>query len=125
MITGFLRNAWYAAAWSSEVTEKPISRKLLGQSALLMRLSDSPVGGLGNRGQHRFAPLDRGKVVGDTIQCGYHGLRFDRTGACVHAPGQPAPQARVPAYLTVERDRLIWLWAGEPAQADASKIPDL
>ena len=30
-----------------------------------------------------------GKLVGgDVLQCHYHGLRFDRTGACVRVPGQ-------------------------------------
>ncbi len=33
-----------------------------------------------------FVPLSTGKRIGDTIQCGYHGLGFDGTGSCVDAP---------------------------------------
>ena len=28
-----------------------------------------------------------GKVVEEGLQCGYHGLIFDRSGACVRVPG--------------------------------------
>ena len=120
-----LKNAWYVAAWSAELQDKPLSRTLLGHSVLLMRLSDGSVAAIGNRCPHRFAPLDRGILVNDTIQCGYHGLRFDRTGACVHAPGQGIPRARVPSYTVVERHHLIWLWGGDPVRADVNLVPDL
>jgi len=127
MNTAFLRNAWYVAAWSKEVQERPMSRTLLGQSVLLMRLSDGSVAALGNRCPHRFAPLDHGKQIGDTIQCGYHGLRFDRTGVCIQAPGcdRPPRNARVPTYAVAERHRIIWIWGGDAANADLSLIPDL
>ena len=29
-----------------------------------------------------------GKLVGDILQCHYHGLRYDPTGPCVRVPGQ-------------------------------------
>jgi len=127
MTSAFMRNAWYVAAWSSELKDQPFSRTLLGQSVLLMRLSDGSVAAVGNRCPHRFAPLDQGTLVDDTIQCRYHGLRFDRTGACVHQPGSDTPpkNARVPTYAVVERHHLIWFWGGDPASADASLIPDL
>lgn len=127
MNAAFLRNAWYVAAWSSELKDQPFSRTLLGQSVLLMRLSDGSVAAMGNRCPHRFAPLDRGTIVDDTIQCAYHGLRFDRSGKCVHQPdgNTPPKNARVPTYAVVERHHLIWLWGGDPVSADATLIPDL
>jgi hypothetical protein len=33
----FLRNAWYIAAWSEDVTGKPLARMLLGESIVLFR----------------------------------------------------------------------------------------
>ena len=36
---------------------------------------------------HRALPLSMGKVVENNIQCGYHGLEFDASGACVRSAG--------------------------------------
>ena len=60
------------------------------------------------------------------LQCHYHGLRFDRTGACVRVPGQdmiPAG-ARVKTYPVVDRYKWLWIWMGDPALADPAKITD-
>ena len=67
-----------------------------------------------------------GRVRGDTIECAYHGLRFAPDGACVHIPSQtqiPAA-ARVRSYPAVEKYHWIWIWPGDPALADESRIPD-
>jgi len=67
-----------------------------------------------------------GKLVGDHLQCHYHGLRFDSTGRCVRIPGQdriPAA-AKVKTYPVVERYRWIWIWMGDPGQADPDQITD-
>ena len=45
------------------------------------------VAALTDRCPHRKAPLSSGEVVGNDIQCGYHGLRFAPDGACTHVPG--------------------------------------
>ena len=67
-----------------------------------------------------------GKIVGDVLQCHYHGLRFDGSGKCVRVPGQEhIPQnARVRTYPVVERYRWIWIWMGDPALADPAQICD-
>ena len=68
-----------------------------------------------------------GKRIGDTVECGYHGLRFDATGACVEAPNdEEAQRVRicVKAYAAVERHAVIWLWMGDSALADPDLIPD-
>ncbi len=68
-----------------------------------------------------------GRVEGDDIRCGYHGLRFAPTGDCVEVPGQSAipPGARVRRYPVVERWRTLWIWMGEAQAADEALIPDL
>jgi vanillate O-demethylase monooxygenase subunit len=69
--------------------------------------------------------LSRGTVEGDTLRCGYHGLVYDRTGRVVWAPGQDKlPQgARVRAYPLVEKHGWLWIWMGDPAQADPKAAP--
>ncbi len=68
-----------------------------------------------------------GQVIGDEIRCGYHGLRYDSTGACVDVPGQSTipPGAKVESYPVVERHRMVWIWMGDPALLDADTIPNL
>ncbi|HSV79339.1 MAG TPA: aromatic ring-hydroxylating dioxygenase subunit alpha [Ramlibacter sp.] len=123
----WLRNAWYVAAWSSEIEQGPLGRTLLDQPVVLFRQSDGRVAAVGGRCPHRFAPLAMGKRVGDHLECPYHGLRFDASGMCVHNPhGSAIPSsARVPSYPVEERWGLVWWWPGAPALADPATIPDL
>jgi phenylpropionate dioxygenase-like ring-hydroxylating dioxygenase large terminal subunit len=74
----------------------------------------------------RTASLARGTLVGDAIQCRYHGLRFGTTGECVHMRnGEKAPaRARLRTYPIVDRFELLWIWMGEPELADPETIPD-
>lgn len=121
----FLHNAWYAAAWSEEIsTETPLGRRFLGQPVVLFRDTDGSPAALGDRCPHRFAPLHKGTVCDGQVRCGYHGLGFDRTGQCVHNPHSPdAKQPRVRVYPLVERDGLLWIWMGEEQAADPAAVP--
>ena len=123
----YLRNAWYVAAWDREVTREPMARTLLGEPVVFFRTGDGRPVALEDRCRHRRAPLSAGKVVGDTLQCGYHGLRFDAAGVCVGVPSQRLvpPGTRVRSYPAVERRRWVWVWMGDPDRADESEIPDL
>lgn len=127
MTERFLKNAWYVAAWQSEIGDTPYAATIIDEPVVLFRGNDGTVTALADRCPHRFAPLHRGRVVGDAIQCGYHGLSFDRSGACVGNPvgnGAIPGAARVRAFPTVARDRLVWIWMGDPALADPARIPD-
>jgi phenylpropionate dioxygenase-like ring-hydroxylating dioxygenase large terminal subunit len=121
----FLRASWYVAARASEVTRQPLGRVLLDEPVVLYRRQDGSAVALEDRCCHRHLPLSMGKVEGDELRCGYHGLKFDAAGRCVEIPGQQSipPQARVRAYPLVERYRWLWIWMGDPAQADAALIP--
>jgi phenylpropionate dioxygenase-like ring-hydroxylating dioxygenase large terminal subunit len=122
----FLKNYWYVAAYDHEVERRPLGRIILGQPVVFFRLEDGTPVALEDRCAHRHLPLSMGKCVGDLLQCHYHGLRYDRTGACVRVPGQDMipPSARVKTYPVVERDHFLWIWMGDPALADADKITD-
>lgn len=123
----FLKNAWYMAAWSSEVQDRLLARTLLEIPLVLFRTDDGEVAALQDRCPHRFAPLSMGKRQGKTIQCAYHGLTFNGSGTCVLNPsgdGQIPPRAKVRSFPVVERYRMIWIWMGDPALADDTKIPD-
>lgn len=122
----FLKNTWYVAAQSHEITEDVLGRTICGEPVVLFRTSDGAPAALEDRCCHRHLPLSLGKRVGDRVQCGYHGLEFDTAGTCVAVPGQSKvpPGAAIRAYPVVERYRYIWIWPGDPAAADESLIPD-
>jgi phenylpropionate dioxygenase-like ring-hydroxylating dioxygenase large terminal subunit len=122
----FLLNAWYVAAWDREVGRRPLARTILDRPVLLYRKTDGTPVAIEDRCCHRSLPLSLGRIVDDDVQCGYHGLRFDATGACVAVPGQSQvpPGARVRAFPTVERWHWVWIWMGDPARADPTLIPD-
>lgn len=130
-MTSFLRKAWYAAGFADEFAPGTlVGRTLLGEPMVLFRTDDGGIAALHDRCPHRFAPLSAGKVCdgGRAVECPYHGLRFGADGVCVHNPhgdGRIPKAAAVPARVVRERHRIVWLWAGDAAEADESLIPDL
>ena len=122
----FVRNAWYVAAWDHEVTRGLTRRIILDEPVLLYRKDDGTAVALEDRCCHRQAPLSMGKLIGNIVQCPYHGLQFDPTGKCVRVPSQERipPSAKVRAYPLVERNHWLWIWTGDPAKADPALIED-
>ena len=92
---------------------------------VFFRRQNGAVAAIADYCPHRFAPLHRGKQVGDVVQCGYHGLEFDAHGKCVHNPHQAGtlPKASVPAYQVTERYGVVWVWIGDQ-HADPGLISD-
>lgn len=124
----FLKNTWYVAAWADEVGQDLLPRRLLDTPVVLYRRQDGSAVALHDRCPHRFAPLHRGRRIGDQVECAYHGLRFDAAGQCVanpHGDGRIPAKAVVQSYPVVERYQLLWIWMGDPARADAATIPEL
>jgi vanillate O-demethylase monooxygenase subunit len=124
----FLINSWYVALFSKEVSRAPRRQIVLGNPVVMYRKEDGSLVALADRCPHRFAPLSRGQLVGDDIQCPYHGLRFDSKGHCVfnpHGTQVPPKAAQIAAYPVVERDGLVWLWPGDPEAAEEALAPDL
>ena len=122
----FLRNHWYVAAWSEDLGRETTGLVLLGEPVVLFRDRDGFPVALEDRCPHRNLPLSEGRPVADGIECGYHGLVFDRRGVCIHVPGQTDVPgwARVRRYPVVERDRWVFVWMGDPERADPAGVPD-
>ncbi|MFW0793482.1 aromatic ring-hydroxylating dioxygenase subunit alpha [Gordonia sp. CPCC 205515] len=122
-------NAWYVAAWDHEVGRSQIlSRTIAGKPMAIYRTTDGRPVALADACWHRLAPLSMGKLIGaDGIQCPYHGLQFNSAGRCTKMPAQETinPSAMVSSFPVVERYRYVWVWPGDPTQADPSLIPDM
>jgi vanillate monooxygenase len=123
----FLSNYWYVVAWDYEVKQKPFARTVCGEPIVLYRRPDRSLVALEDVCPHRMLPLSKGRVKGDLIVCGYHGIELDGTGHCVHMPNMDRVPAGVhaKAYPVAERHRFVWVWIGDAARADAALIPDL
>lgn len=125
----FVRNAWYVGMWAERlIPGETQERTIIGESIVLFRGHDGRPVALGNRCPHRAAPLHLGRVCANgELECGYHGLRFDSSGACVknpHGKGTIPVATQVRAYPVLEKHSLIWVWLGE-SSPDPSLLPDL
>lgn len=120
----FLKNDWYMAAWADEVVDRPLARTIAGEAIVLFRDADGKIAALRDMCIHRGVALSPGQVVQEGIECPYHGLVFDGSGQCVHIPTQAniPGKAKVRSFAVVERDAILWLWAGEADEADESLI---
>ena len=123
----FPMNAWYAAAWDVDIKHALFPRTICGKHVVMYRQADGQVTALEDACWHRLVPLSKGRLEGDTVVCGYHGLKYNSSGRCTFMPSQETinPSACVRAYPVVERHRFIWLWMGDPALADPALVPDM
>ena len=120
----FLRDPWYVAASDHEVGRALHAVRLLGESIVLYRTDAGEPVALENACPHRKLPLSMGRLEHNDIECGYHGLTFDRTGRCTRIPGvkRVPPSVAVRCYPAISRYGLVWVWMGDPARAQPQDI---
>lgn len=123
----YLRNSWYVVAWSTELGKDALTIRALGERLVIFRGAEGAVRILEDRCPHRHLPLSMGKIEGDAIRCGYHGILIGSSGTCLNVPNQATvpPRANIRVYPAAERYGWVWAWMGDPAQADSALIPDL
>jgi vanillate O-demethylase monooxygenase subunit len=126
-MSNFPLNAWYACAYDVEVKRELLSRTVCNQKLVMYRKLDGSVAMLEDACWHRLLPLSKGRLHGDELTCGYHGLVYNAEGRCTHMPSQETinPSACVRSYPVVEKHRFVWVWPGDPALADAALVPDM
>jgi len=120
----FLKNAWYVAAWANEITRDLHQITVLNEKICVFRMQSGEVIALEDACPHRKLPLSKGRIKGDHVECGYHGLTFDCAGQCVWAPGggRIPSAAKVRPYPVHEKFGLVWIWMGNAALADTDEI---
>src|ERR1019366_158526 len=120
-------NAWYAVARDIELKRELLARKVCDTSLVIYRRQDGAPAALEDCCWHRMLPLSRGRLLGDEIVCGYHGLQYNSDGRCTRMPSQATvnPAACVRSFPAVELHRYVWVWLGDPLAADPARIPDL
>jgi vanillate O-demethylase monooxygenase subunit len=120
----FLKNAWYVAAWDREVTRELRPVQILGERIALYRTQAGAPVALEDACPHRKLPLSMGRLCGDEVECGYHGLVFDPSGRCSRIPGATKipRSACVRSYPAVSRYGFVWIWMGATARADPNLL---
>ncbi|WP_179506786.1 MULTISPECIES: Rieske 2Fe-2S domain-containing protein [unclassified Sphingomonas] len=118
--TPFVFDCWYVAGYAPEFGRALRARTLLGRPLVFYRTESGKPVAMSDRCVHRSFPLSQSRLDGDTIICGYHGMRYDAAGDCVEAPSlrEQCPRGvGVRAYALREQGPLVWIWMGdgEPA----------
>jgi len=119
-----IRNQWYAILPSSAVKSGRITGvKRLNMELAFFRSRSGKIGCVVDQCSHRGAALSKGKIVGNCIQCPFHGLEFNGNGKCTFIPAygksstQDLSRYHVSSYLVREAHDIIYLWYGEPSLA--------
>ncbi|MCQ9616114.1 aromatic ring-hydroxylating dioxygenase subunit alpha [Paenalcaligenes niemegkensis] len=123
----YVTNTWYPLTWSRDIGRELSAHRIIEKDVVLFRSTEGTVIAMEDACPHRLLPLSMGKLKGDHVECGYHGVTFDCAGSCVRVPGQdmvPA-NARVQTYPTHENMGLVWIWMGDPELADPATVFDL
>jgi phenylpropionate dioxygenase-like ring-hydroxylating dioxygenase large terminal subunit len=126
-----LRNYWYPILMSTELPSgQAVGVRRLGEDLVAWRERDGRPHVLTDRCPHRTAKLSLGRVMGDNLQCAYHGLRFDGSGQCIMMPwepdGTPAPTGiGAQAYPAEELAGLIWAYLGDVAAFPPPPLRDV
>ncbi len=127
---GLLKDYWYAAAQSHQVTaRRPLGRVVMEEMLVLWRDAAGRAVALSDRCLHRNALLSRGDLFDGKIGCPYHGWTYDAQGRCVGVPSEgpdacPPTDRRLEAFPTREQDGLVWVWMGGPdAPPDKDPFP--
>ncbi|MDM0021378.1 aromatic ring-hydroxylating oxygenase subunit alpha [Variovorax saccharolyticus] len=111
------RQLWHPVALAEEVAAAPMAVRLLGENLVLWRDGAAAVHAWADRCPHRGARLSLGRVVAcdgaATLECPYHGWRFEAGGRCVQVPALPdfVPPAthRAATHAALEAQGLVWV----------------
>ena len=134
--TEMIFGEWYPALRSDTLRPGDAATALLlGIPLLLGRKRDGTLFAMRDLCPHRGIPLSAGWFDGDTVQCKYHGWKFEPCGGqCVEIPSLTSIDTLQPtkiyagAYPCRERDGYAWVYLPEPGAGrigDTALLPEL
>jgi len=125
------KNCWYPVTFLQDLLKDRLySFSLYDEPFVLFRNQEGQLVCLTDRCPHRAAKLSDGQLIDGKIECLYHGWQFGSKGECLHIP-QLSADAKIPAnacvqsFKVVERQGMIWMWAGEANAANEDGIPTI
>ena len=120
---GLLRDYWYVACKADDLGRRPLGRLVLGEKLVVYRdPADGAAVAFRDRCLHRNAMLSEGALRDGCLECPYHGWRYDAAGRVTHIPsardGAELPKKMLLRFPTREQDGLVWVFMGDPEQAE-------
>ena len=121
-------NFWYPVVRSEDLGATPQRVRILAHDFVTFRDAQGKPAVLSDTCVHRGASLAAGKCKEDgTVQCPYHGWRFNRDGVCTRIPSigsktKPPARARVDAYPVEERYGIVFAFLGDLPEAERPPI---
>ena len=123
------KECWYPVCFLEDLPKnRPYSFSLYDEPLVLFKDKEGKFVCLTDRCPHRAAKLSDGQIIDGKIECSYHGWQFGVDGQCLRIPQLPADvkipnNACVKSFKVVERQGIIWMWAGEVKSASEQNIP--
>lgn len=120
-------NGWYAATASESLPTGAVESFIAVERELVVfrdETGDAHV--LDAHCPHMGAHLGGGTVRADTLQCPYHGWRFDGAGACTEIPYSTSripSRACVSSYPVHEQDGLVLFWFHAAGAEPTYRVP--
>lgn len=121
-------NFWYPVIRSADLGANPQRVRILAHDFVVFRDAAGKPAVLSDTCVHRGGSLAGGKCKDDgTVQCPYHGWRFNRDGHCTRIPSiginaKVPTRARVDAYPVEERYGLVHAFLGDLPEAERPPI---
>lgn len=120
-------NGWYSILSSAELPPAEVRSVIAVARELVVFRGDSGQAQVMDAHcPHLGAHLGGGLVQGDTLECPYHGWRYDHDGRCVEIPYSDAKipeRACVRTYPTVEQDGFVFFWYHAGDRPPAYELP--
>jgi phenylpropionate dioxygenase-like ring-hydroxylating dioxygenase large terminal subunit len=123
-----LADQWFIACASTELgRDHPLAVTIQDVPLAIFRDERGAPSALMDRCPHRNVPLSCGRVARDgTLECAYHGWRFDREGTCRAIPsfvGEPGAKGRAAqSFPVIEQDGWIWVYS-TPYKGAGAEMP--
>lgn len=123
---GLHPNFWYPLAIAEDVKKgRTLAVSFAGEPIVQVRTKSNKIYALEDRCAHRQVPLSCGIVVGERLQCCYHGWTYNEHGKCAvsYLPeGAPSPRGVRP-YPTRVAHGLVFVFPGDPESAETVPLP--
>src|SRR5258708_5707976 len=108
-------SGWYVACRSVDLKSPPSGLIMLDTPIALLRSAEKSAARM-DQYAPRNAPLSKGEVQNNLLECPYHGWKYDAQGVCKEIPGLVTSlQERhysVPSFPVLEQQGYVWIFHG-------------